>query len=397
MEWKKYTVEDNYLPVSGLLATFLLFVSFYFQSLLLFFLAAFILLLIYLNSLYLKHIGKRLHFENVKVRKKCFPKEEGMIVLQFENNGLPIMKGNVKIVFDDIISPVDGFGSPHFAKYEVNIPLSLNYHQQNIIKIPFTAEKRGLAKIWSIEISIPHFFGLGETVLQYKHLVMQEVLVYPISTTVKYLNSFLSSRPGDSFVPHSLYDDFLSPAGTRDYVYSDSFNRINWKASAKMQTLQTKVFDRTAETGWTLSLNIAHGHSILSELEELLSSAAQIAYFSTKNHIPFSLCINVRKAGKVPFYYIPPGTGKEQLEKVLEVLAMVKAYSYTIPYEKMLGFYYRHLAVQPYFIHGGNRSSLDEQLFKLISHKGTELLELKLMEEEALLIQLPVIKDVVGK
>ena len=371
--------------------------SFYFQSFLLFFLAASILLLIFLNSLYLKHIGNQLHFENVKVRKKCFPQEEGTLVFQFENNGLPIMKGNVKIIFDEMISPIEGFASPQFAKYEVNIPLSLNYQQKSTIKIPFIAEKRGLAKIWSIDISVPHFFGLGEVVLQYKHVVMQEVLVYPIPTIVKNLHSFLSSKPGDSFVLHSLYEDFLSPSGTRDYVYSDSFNRINWKASAKMQTLQTKVFDRIAETGWTLSLNIAHGHSILSELEELLSSAAQIAYFSAENHIPFSLCINVRKAGKVPFYYIAPGTGKDQLEKVLEVLAMVKAYSYTIPYEKMLGFYYRHLTVQPYFIHGGNRSSLDEQLFKRINYKGTELIELKLLEEEAVLIQMPVLKDVVGK
>jgi len=397
MEWKKYTVEDSYLPVSGLLAIFLLFTSFYFQSLFLFFFAAIVLLLTYLNSLYLKHIGKRLYFENIKERKKFFPKEEGVLVLQFENNGLPIMKGNVKIVFDDIIAPIDGFGDKQFAKFEVNIPLSLNYNQKSIIKIPFTAQKRGLAKIWSIEINIPHFFGLGETVLHYKHLVMQEILVYPIPSSVKNLNSFLTSRPGESLVSHSLFEDFLSPSGTREYVYSDSFNRINWKASARMQSLQTKVFDRVAETGWTLSLNIANGHSILSELEELLSSATQIAYFSTKSNIPFSLCINVRKAGTVPFYYIPPGTGKEQLEKVLEVLALVKVSSYTIPYEKMLGFYYRHLAVQPYFIHGGKRSIREEQLFKLISNKGTGLLELQLTKEEAVIVQLPVMKDVVGK
>lgn len=397
MEWKKYSVEDTYLHITSILAVFLGFASFYFQSWLMFGFATLQLTFLFLNSLYLKFVGKRLHFENVKERNRFFPEEEGMLVLQFENNGLPIMKGTLKITFDDIISPEDGFGYHQFGKYEISIPFSISYNQKNVVKIPFTARKRGIAKIWSMEITIPHFFGLGETVLQYKRLSMQEVLVYPTPTNVKNLNAFLSEKPGDSLVAHSLYEDHLSPAGTREYTYTDSFNRINWKASARMQTLQTKVYDRVAETGWTLSINIANGHSIVSRLEELLSSAAQLAYFSTKHSIPYSLCINVRIAGAVPFYYIPIGTGKEQLQKVLEALAMVKSISYTIPYENMLAFYERHLPVQPYFIHGGNRSYQEDHILNLMSDKGAKLLELRLEEAGAVLDYMHMAKEVVMK
>ncbi|WP_313801392.1 DUF58 domain-containing protein [Cytobacillus sp.] len=385
MEWKKYSVEDNYLSLTGILAIFLFFASFYFQSWLVFLTAVTILILIMANSFYLRHIGKHLHFENIIERNKFFPEEKGEWVLTFVNKGLPIMKGNLRVYFDDNVTPMDGFGEKRPSQFEVNVPFSLNYNESNTLKIPFTTKKRGVAKIRRLEWHIPHFFGLGETVLEYKSLMMQEALVYPLPVTVKNMSTFLSNRPGESYVPHSLYEDYLSPAGTREYVYTDGFNRINWKASARMQTLQTKIYDPVAEAGWNLSLNIADGHAITSKLEQLLSSAAELAYFSTKQNIPFSLCINIRIAGAIPFYYIPAGTGKEQLQKVLEALAIVDQHSSILPYDKMLSYYYRHLTEQPYFIHGGKSTPRSDVLFNLIHKRGASLLELYLHDGEAML------------
>lgn len=395
MEWKKYIVSDKYLESTGMLAAFLLLISFYFHSRLLSFLAIVLLVLIYVNSLYLKHVGKRLYFINEKEKTKFFPNDNGVWVFQFENNGLPIMNGKLTVAFDDIVAPMDGMGDHNFSKYEVTIPFSINHKQKNRIVLPFTALKRGAAKVWSLQIHIPHFFGLGETVLEYRHFLMQEVVVYPLPRPVKNLNSLMSEKSGNSVVAHSLIEDPFSPAGTRDYVYSDSFNRINWKASARMQVLQTKVFERVAETGWTLSLNIANGHSVFTHLEELLSSAAEVAYFSMKHNIPLTLCINVGKAGAIPFYYLPTGTGKEQLQKVLEMLAMVKAYSYTIPYEKMLSYYNRHLIAQPYFIHGGNRTSRETNSFQQLQQNGIKLFELQVTENETSLENMRMIREVV--
>ncbi|KAB2337320.1 DUF58 domain-containing protein [Cytobacillus depressus] len=398
MEWKKYSIEDTSLGITGVLALFLFFASFYFKSFLIFFTAVFLLLFIFLNSFYLKHVGKKLSIENKKIRNKFFPNENGEWVLTFENKGLPIMKGTLKVFFDDQVAPLDGYGEQRLAKYEVNLPFSVSYQQKLIVKIPFKTIKRGTAKIRSIEMSIPHFFGLGETVLEYKYLFLQEALVYPVAITVMNKSLFLSERLGESNVNHSLNEDFFSPAGTRDYVYSDSFNRINWKASARAQTLQTKLFDHVSETGWNISLNVANGHSLASQAEQLISSAAELAYYLTKHHIPFSLCINIRIAGTVPFYYIPAGGGKEQLQKVLEVLALIDPNSFTYPYEKMLSFYNRHLMNQPFFIHGGIRSDASDSLLHSIKQKGTSLFEIHFAEEEkASLLPMTFAKDVVEK
>ncbi|WP_057766161.1 DUF58 domain-containing protein [Cytobacillus praedii] len=376
MEWKKYSIEDNYLSITASLASFLFLVSFYFQSWLVFLTAVTILIFIFANSFYLKHIGEHLHLENPLQRNKFFPEEKGEWTLTFSNKGFPIMKGIVRIYFDDIVKPIDGFGQTIAGQIELNVPFSLNYKQISTLTIPFTTRKRGVAKIRRIEWHIPHYFGLGETVLEYKGLFMQEALVYPMPIPVKNIRSFLSIRPGESFVSHSLYEDYLSPSGTREYVYSDSFNRINWKASARMQTLQTKVFDRVADAGCHLSLNLADKHAITSKLEQLLSSVAELAYYFTKQNIPYSLCINMRFAGTIPFYYIPAGSGKEQLQKVLEALAIVDQHPSIYPYEKMQSFYYHHLAQLPYYIHGGKSSPRSEELFSLIKKRGATLLEI---------------------
>ncbi|WP_102271640.1 DUF58 domain-containing protein [Cytobacillus massiliigabonensis] len=396
MEWKKYSVEDNTLSITGILATFLFFASFYFQSWLVFLTAVTILIFIFANSLYLKYVGEHLHFENTLERNKFFPEEKGEWELTFANKGFPIMKGNLRIYFDDIVIPIDGNGEKRSNQFELNIPFSLNYNQIRTLKIPFKTRKRGVAKIRRMEWHIPHFFGLGETVLEYKSLIVKEALIYPLPITVKNTRTFLSARPGESYVSHSLYEDYLLPAGTRNYVYSDSFNRINWKASARMQTLQTKIFDRVADVGWHLSLNIADNHAVTPKLEQLLSSVTELAYFCAKHNIPYSLCINMRFAGAIPFYYIPAGSGKEQLQKVLEALAIVDQHPSILPYEKMLSFYHHHLTPQPYFIHGGRQSPRSEELINFIQKNGATILEINLDGSDAALMlrQAPVNKGV---
>ncbi|WP_074432799.1 DUF58 domain-containing protein [Neobacillus jeddahensis] len=60
-------------------------------------------------------------------------------------------------------------------------------------------------------------------------------IVYTESIPVKGLKERLSTLPDGSLVPVSVYVELLGPERTRDYVPSDSFNRINWIASARKQ------------------------------------------------------------------------------------------------------------------------------------------------------------------
>lgn len=307
--------------------------------------------------------------------------ENGNWTLIFQNEGYPILNGELTICYDECVSPLDEKFDPSQSRYEIVIPFSIFSRQTRQITIPYKTVKRGVAKIRRLELHIPSLIGFGGCVLEYKNIVKQEAVVYPSPIPVKGLKEQISVLQGGSSVPYSVYEDRLGPLGTRDYSPADSFNRIHWKASARKQTLQTKVFEKVSEKGWNISINVADRYAITGDLEQILSSVTEFSYYAVRNQIPYSLCINVRTAGNTPFYYIPKGEGKEHLQKVLETIARVSNNNSIFPYEKMLSFYNRHLGEQPFFLHAGIRTSeVDSVLFQ-IGRKGVYLTELKVTED----------------
>jgi uncharacterized protein (DUF58 family) len=267
----------------------------------------------------------------------------------------------------------------------MSIPISIYKRQTKQIIIPFIAKSRGIARIRKLEFHVPSPLGWGETILESKNLVLQQAVVYPKPILVKGLKEQLSNLQGKSVVPFSVFEDRLGPLGTRDYFPSDSFSQIHWKASARKQTLQTKIYEKISEKGLHLSLNISNGHSITGELEELISSFTEIAYFAFKRQIPYSLCINVRSMGSTPFLYLPKGEGTEHLQKVLELLASISTQNTSLPYELMLAFYIKHLVSQPFFVHAGIRTEEINRILLAIVNNGTEMFQLKMEQENGLL------------
>ncbi|MBY0148225.1 DUF58 domain-containing protein [Neobacillus niacini] len=387
MQWKKYSVENNYLPITGAFAFFICIASFFFQSWLAFFVGVFIVMLLSFNHLYKLKVGEGLLFDNKKVREKYFPGEEGEWVLDFHNKGVPIMKARLSVSFHDSVTPHDQLANKKSSIYEVTVPFSISYKQKMSVTIPFTAEKRGTSRISKIELMIPHFFGLGETILEKNFHSMQEALVYPKTLNVHNKQSLLTSKQGESPVSLSLFEDTLSPVGTREYHYSDSFNRIHWKASARRQSLQTKLYDKVTENGWNIAINIGDDSFITDHLEEILSGVADLAYFYVKQNIPFSVCINIRHAGTTPFYYIMPGTGKEHLQKVLEAIALIDVHTSVYPFEKMLAYYASHLESQPFFLLAGQYAPEKRDILRKIAEKGTSIYELMVNEQSASIVK----------
>jgi uncharacterized protein (DUF58 family) len=387
MQWKKYSVENNYLPITGAFAFFICIASFFFQSWLAFFVGVFIVMLLSFNHLYKLKVGEGLLFDNKKVREKYFPGEEGEWVLDFHNKGVPIMKAKLSVSFHDSVTPHAQLANKKSSIYEVTVPFSISYKQKMSMTIPFTAEKRGTSRISKMELMISHFFGLGETILEKNFHSMQEALVYPKTLNVHNKQSLLTSKQGESPVSLSLFEDTLSPAGTREYHYSDSFNRIHWKASARRQSLQTKLYDKVTENGWNIAINIGDDTFITDHLEEILSGAADLAYFYVKQNIPFSVCINIRQVGITPFYYIMPGTGREHLQKVLEAIALIDVHTSVYPFEKMLAYYDSHLEAQPFFLLAGQYVPEKRDLLSKIAEKGTSIYELIVNDQSASIVK----------
>jgi uncharacterized protein (DUF58 family) len=387
MHWNKIVIEDRFLSILAFLGILLIIVSFYVDSWIMFGAGLLIIIIAAGNSYYLKHIGEGLFFENSRKRDRLFIGDQGEWSLQFLNHGLPIMKGNLSIYFDSAVLPVSGEYHIHSSRVDVSLPFSMGQKEKININIPFTAEKRGLSKIRKMEIHIPHFFGFGDTILEFADVINIEALVYPQAISVSNIDKQKSVKPGHNPSFFSLFEDNMGPIGTRDYLPTDSFNRIDWKASARKMALQTKEYERINEAGAVLFINVSDGYSVTSNLEFLMSSTAEMAYFFHRRNIPFSLCMNIRSAGLTPFTYLPLGYGKDHLQKLLDFLAIADFHSPTIPHEQMLFFYRRHLPIAPIMIHAGILTTGAEgyiqewiregaQLFKLQQHNETAFLEL---------------------
>ena len=384
MSWSKYSVEDRKIPGITVIAFVFIIISLYSHSKLVFFLASFFLIIVSANQLYLKSAGKRLFFDNLAMKKHFFINDKDKWILTFQNGGYPILKGELRIYFDQCVRPMDDTVEPSLSMYEVLIPFSILSNQTTQVAIPYEAKMRGIAKIRQLECRIPSLIGFGETILDYKFHIKQEAIVYPQPIPVKGLKDQVSVHQGISPVPYSVLEDRLGPIGTRDYVPTDSFNRIHWKASARKQTLQTMEFERISEKGWNLSINVADGYAVTGQLELLLSCVAEFSYYAAKNQVPYSLCINVRSAGSTPFLYIPKGEGKEHLQKILEILASINVHNSIFPYEKMITIYNRHLAIQPFFVHAGIRSAAIDDVLHHQASKGVYLIELKVEDDYGL-------------
>ncbi|WP_042455944.1 DUF58 domain-containing protein [Neobacillus dielmonensis] len=388
MKWNKYVMEEG--KISGIigLAILLILISLYMQSKLVLFIAVFFLSAVIVNRVYLKKAGDQFYFENINDKSRLFINEKGKWMLKFQNVGVPILSGELRITFDHFVAPKGSYTSSSLSIHEVSVPFTLFTHQTKEIYIPISAELRGIAKIHKLEVHIPSLFGFGETRLEFAEFIKQQAVVYPKPIPVKGLKEQLSITPGDSPVSYSIYEQRNGQIGTRNYIPSDSFNQIHWKATAKRQVLQTKIFEKVTEKGVTISLNISNGHSITGQLEGYLSSITQFAYFAFKSCIPYSLCINVRTAGKIPFIYLPKGEGKEHLQRVLETLASISIYSTSIPYQVMLSYLQRHLACQPVLIHAGILTNEANQRLLIESQKGVQLLELTVDNEQGMLTAL---------
>ncbi|CAG9622084.1 DUF58 domain-containing protein [Sutcliffiella rhizosphaerae] len=114
--------------------------------------------------------------------------------------------------------------------------------------------------------------------------------------------------------------------GTRDYQNGDSFGQIHWKATARTNHLQSKVYERTSQLTWLFIIDI---HTV--DLEEKLRGVAYLLRYATKQSISYSILVNIKKFGKPSYIELNIGGGKQQFQAALLLLARIKVENVIIP------------------------------------------------------------------
>ncbi len=208
--------------------------------------------------------------------------------------------------------------------------LSLRWYERVVRQYSLHCPKRGYYFIGPAYLTGGDLFGLFQNRARVSHL--DRVIVYPAVVPLEELG-FVGKDPfGESRSQQPIFEDPLRTVGIRDYHPEDSFRHVHWKASARQQRLQTKVYEPTITQRLVIMLNIATfpqpWWGIDPDVQEhTISVAASIAYHATQRRRAVGLVAN----GAVPRSDQPirvlPSRDPGTLTRILEALAAVSTFA----------------------------------------------------------------------
>ena len=171
--------------------------------------------------------------------------------------------------------------------------------------------------------------------------VYDRLLVYPRMVPVEQLG--LPSRHpfGDARDPRRLFQDTTRMAGIRPYAAGDSPRQIHWKASARLQQLQSRVYEPTTSHTLMLYVNLAtfegYWWASLNQglLELAITAAASVTRWGLEQAYQVGVATNGTPSGGGDELGVPPAGDAQQLVRALEALARISLFART-PLERLL-------------------------------------------------------------
>lgn len=154
---------------------------------------------------------------------------------------------------------------------------SLLFHQKVIHTLPFVCQRRGYYQITNVEVVGCDLFFDGN---YYMNAPQQTALyVYPAQTDVRRIRLLCRTISGMVLIQNRLYPDPFEFSGIREYRPTDPMHHINWKASARSDSLMVNQFDSTTSIHTTVILDVEDAgilrwESLTEESIRIVSSLA---------------------------------------------------------------------------------------------------------------------------
>lgn len=381
MTWRKNVYGGHTQSALASIAGIILFLSFYQESFWLTSLGSLLLVYSIISSLYLNHVADQLSFENEKETIRISVGEECELHLKFAQKGfLPIYNATIRLKLESIVEGIDVSSDIHQNHVTLTYSFKVRGREQVELSLPLRGIARGASRIKSMELTIPNFFGFGYAELSYDFFIQKEILVYPTPKSVSQLEKLVAVKSlGDYSTPMSMHEQLLAPIGTRDYVHTDAFKQIHWKASAKTQVLQTKVYDKTAHYAWTVVINLRDLNNpyyhlgVVENVEHIASSIAFLVQYAAKKGIEFEMFINLGTVSLGTVYHLPLGEGMHQAGLALDALSRIQKNGNTLPIERFLRYVEKHQQYSPVMIVCGPFNESEYTFFRRVQKNGQKV------------------------
>lgn len=250
---------------------------------------------------------------NIHVDKQhLFPGEHVTFTIHAENAGwLPVWL-RLGIAADGPFQPVDTAAS-------LTRESGLLWYQQVDLQWAFTAQRRGVYRIGLTSLragDLLGFFPHDRPVKDHR-----QILVYP--RLIPLTGFSVSKREvwGTPGAKHPIHDPVYL-LGTREYHHSQPAKYIHWKASARYNRLQEKLFEPTSQEKMLLVLDVAQfeQQQATDIFERTLEVAASFGIQLLQQGQSVGLMTNARVVDG-GFGMLPIASGPRQAQALLELLA----------------------------------------------------------------------------
>ncbi len=229
------------------------------------------------------------------------------------------------------VAPLDAAGRPG-ASPEMLLLIrstSLSWYERVRWQHRFECSARGYYQFGPALLRSGDIFGFFPTEAQDSRV--HHLTVLPKVLPLREIG-LPAQRPfGETAAGSPLFEDQSRVAGLRDYRPGDPLKRIDWKATARSQRLQSRLYDPAATLTVMIAVNVTtleyawEGYDPLL-LERAIAVAGSIASYAEEKRYSAGIAANCTFPNADRYIWVAPSRDPSQLTRILEALAMITPY-----------------------------------------------------------------------
>jgi uncharacterized protein (DUF58 family) len=230
-----------------------------------------------------------------------------------------LMLDNMSMLPKLWVQIVDGSTLPgHRAGYVA----SMGGHKRAAWRVRTVCKQRGRFQLGPVTATSGDPFGMFRC--QVKLTAPRDLLVLPRALPINNFVLFTGGLPGRGRSSRRALQTTTNATTIREYVNGDALNRIHWRSSAHFNQLMVKEFDLDpALDAWIfLDLHdaVQAGKAAKSTEEYGVTIAATVVSYLLRMNLSLGMIVNTEQR-----QFLPLDRGERQIERALEMLAVVKA------------------------------------------------------------------------
>ncbi len=268
-------------------------------------------------------IGARLWSRLSFARIRCSSSVDKYRLFPDEILSLHVYAENSKLlpVWLEISVPVKGALDPYPGNTRLADECGLLWYQRAGFNWGLVARRRGVHQLGPLNMRVGDLLGFFPGHKKVEDDI--QILVYPRLVPLKAFNlprrDFFGTPGAKSPVEDPIYI-----LGTRDYQHWRPARHIHWKASARHNRLQEKVFEPSEQGKVLLAVEVSRFESSKASesFEQALEVVASLAFQSHQRGYAVGLATNGIVEGGP--HILSVGRGSKQLLSILEILARLK-------------------------------------------------------------------------